>query len=165
MKRLVSCHALAVMSLAAAGNGKYEVWAIDQSNSSGKAFGGAIYIWDGHDLEKKNQAAAAAAEQIDLSGAAAALCFSKTGLNPVRPHMIYFNAAQTHAIVSFVASGHVLILNAGTRAPIDCIRTTAGAGGAQQAHAAFPSPDQTYIAVANQNGKQLERINTNYATN
>lgn len=165
MTRIVVCHALAVLSLAAAGNEKYEVWAIDQSNSPGRTFGGSIYIWDGHDLEKKNQAAAAVAERIDLSGAANTLCFSKTNANAVRPHMIFFNAAQTHAIVSFVASGHVLILDAATRAPIDCIRTAAGAGGARQAHAAFPSPDQTYIAIANQNGKLLERINTNYATN
>jgi hypothetical protein len=132
------CHALAVLTLAAAGNEKYEVWAIDQSNSPGRTFGGSIYIWDGHDLEKKNQAAAAVAERIDLSGAATTLCFSKTNANPVRPHMIFFNAAQTHAIVSFVASGHVLILDASTRAPIDCVRTAAGAGGARQAHAAFP---------------------------
>jgi DNA-binding beta-propeller fold protein YncE len=35
----------------------------------------------------------------------------------------------------------------------------------RQVHFAIPSPDQTYIAVANQNGKLFERINTNYATN
>jgi hypothetical protein len=79
--------------------------------------------------------------------------------------MIYFNADQTHAVISFVATGHVLIIEAATRTPVACLRMSAGAGGAQQAHAAVPSPDQTYIAVANQNGKLLERIRTNYATN
>ena len=40
-----------------------------------------------------------------------------------------------------------------------------GAGGARQAHAAFPAPDDTYILVANQNGKLLERLDVDYTTN
>jgi hypothetical protein len=32
-------------------------------------------------------------------------------------------------------------------------------------HQSFPSPDETYVAVANQNGKLYERINTDYTTN
>jgi hypothetical protein len=32
-------------------------------------------------------------------------------------------------------------------------------------HQSFPSPDETYVAVANQNGKLYERINTDYKTN
>ena len=79
--------------------------------------------------------------------------------------MIAMNASQTHAIISFVASGHVLIMEAPTRTPIDCIRTSVGAGGARQVHLAQPSPDESYIAVANQNGKLFERIDTDYATN
>jgi len=93
------------------------------------------------------------------------MCFAKTGANPVRPHMMAMNADQTHAILSFVASGHVLIMNAATRTPVDCIRTSIGAGGARQVHFAIPTPDQKYIAVANQNGKLFERFNTNYETN
>jgi hypothetical protein len=42
---------------------------------------------------------------------------------------------------------------------------SAGAGGARQAHMATPSPDGTYVTVANQNGKLFERIWTDYATN
>jgi hypothetical protein len=79
--------------------------------------------------------------------------------------MLAFNAAQTHAIISFVSSGHVLFLDARTRAPVDCIRTSPGAGGARQVHFAIPSPDETYISVANQNGKLFERIDTDYSTN
>jgi DNA-binding beta-propeller fold protein YncE len=90
---------------------------------------------------------------------------AKTGANPVRPHMLAINPSQTHAVISFVASGHVLILDAKTRNPVDCIRTSVGAGGSRQVHFAIPSPDETYIAVANQNGKLLERINTSYKTN
>jgi len=142
----------------------YEVWAIDQSNSAGKAYGGTLYIYDGAELERGQAAASAVPEKIDLGAAAAALCLSKTGANPVRPHMLAINARQSRAIVSFVASGHVLILDAAARAPIDCIRTSVGAGGARQVHFAIPSPDETYIAVANQNGKLFERIDTDYAT-
>ncbi len=90
---------------------------------------------------------------------------SETGEHPVRPHMLAFNAAQTHAIISFVASGHVVFLDAETRTPLTCIRTSIGAGGARQVHFAIPSPDQTYVSVANQNGKLFERIDTNYSTN
>ncbi len=34
-----------------------------------------------------------------------------------------------------------------------------------QAHAALPSPDETYILVASQNGKRVHRINTDYLHN
>ena len=30
-----------------------QVWAIDQSDSPGKTYGGTLYIWDGHELEKQ----------------------------------------------------------------------------------------------------------------
>jgi DNA-binding beta-propeller fold protein YncE len=79
--------------------------------------------------------------------------------------MIAVNASQSHAVISFVASGHVLIVDARTRQPVDCIRTSIGAGGARQVHFAIPSPDETNIAVANQNGKLFERIDTDYTTN
>ena len=146
------------------GEDKYEVWAIDQSNSPGKTFGGTIHIYDGDSLEQKNKVNSLVSEKIDLGGAASALCLARTGVSPVRPHMLAFNAAQTHAIVSFVASGHVLFMNAATRTPIDCIRTSTGAGGARQVHFAIPSPDETYVAVANQNGKLFERIDTDYSS-
>jgi hypothetical protein len=104
-------------------------------------------------------------EVVDLAGATAALCLANTGANPVRPHMIFFNSTYSHAVLAFVASGHVVIFNAQMRSPLACFRMSAGAGGARQAHAAIPAPDDTYILVANQNGKLLERIDTNYSTN
>ena len=149
------------LTAVASGNDKYEVWAIDQSNSPGRTFGGTLYIWDGHHLENKQRAAVP--EAIDLGGAAAALCLASTGVNPVRPHMIAVNPSQTHAIISFVATGHVLFVHAGTRQPVACFRTSPGAGGLRQAHMSTPSPDETYVTVANQNGKLFERIRTNYA--
>ena len=157
------CLALTSGMALGAGKNKYELWAIDQSNPAGKTYGGTLYIWDGHDLETK--AADAEPERVDLAAAASDLCFARTGVFPVRPHMLAINSAQTHAIISFVSTGHVLFMNADTRQPIDCIRTSAGAGGARQVHFAIPSPDQSYVAVANQNGKLFERINTDYSTN
>lgn len=158
---------LCLVSAAAIANADqgYEVWAIDQSNSLGKIYGGTLYIYDGKTLERGHKAAQAPAEKIDLGDVPAAFCLARTGANPVRPHMIAMNTAQTHAIISFVASGHVLILDAANRTPVDCIRTSVGAGGARQVHFAIPSPDQTYIAVANQNGKLFERIDTDYPNN
>jgi len=158
--------AVLVMSLSsAAAETPYEVWGIDQSNPPGKTYGGTVYIYDGKDLERGDRAATAVPEMIDLSLEASALCLAQTGTNPVRPHMIAMNASQSHAIISFVATGHVLIMDAPTRSPVGCIRTSAGAGGARQVHFAIPSPDESYIAVANQNGKLFERIDTDYATN
>ena len=157
--------ALVLFAGPAAADTPYEVWAIDQSNSAGQTFGGTVYIYDGKKLERGRRAAEAKAERIDLGLAASALCLAKTGVNPVRPHMIAMNASHTHAIISFVATGHVLIMDAPTRAPIACIRTSEGAGGARQVHFAIPSPDESYIAVANQNGKLFERIDTDYSIN
>jgi DNA-binding beta-propeller fold protein YncE len=146
--------------------GGFEVWLVDQSNSSATPtpHGGRIHIWDGSELNDES-AASATAEVIDLAGATAALCNSSTGALPVRPHMLFFNSEHTHGVLAFVASGHVVVYNAKTRAPLACLRTSPGAGGARQAHAAVPSPDGSYIVVANQNGKLLERINVNYQTN
>lgn len=166
--RTIRC-AAALLLLLLAGPARahagYEVWAIDQSNSPGRTYGGTLYVFDGEDLERGRAADGAPAERIDLGGAAAALCLAKTQANPVRPHMIAMNAGQSHAVISFVASGHVLVMDAATRTPVDCIRTSAGAGGARQVHLAIPSPDETYIAVANQNGKLFERIDADFAAN
>jgi hypothetical protein len=143
----------------------FEVWLVDQSNSNGKTFGGTIHIYDGDDLKGKAASSTIPTDVLDLSGATSTLCFESTGANPVRPHMIQFNSSHSHAVLTFVTSGHVVIFNAATRAPVACIRTSAGAGGARQAHAATPAPDDSYILVANQNGKLLERINVSFATN
>jgi len=143
----------------------FEVWLVDQSNSNGKTFGGTIHIYDGDDLSGKAAASATPTDVLDLSGATAALCLARTGANPVRPHMLSFNSTHSHAILSFVASGHVVIFNAATRAPVECVHASLGAGGARQAHAATPAPDDSYILVANQNGKLLERIEANFTTN
>ena len=138
-------------------SGGHEVWVIDQSDTTTDG-GGTLYIYQGNELAGQD-AAAAAPEVIDLGGAALSLCSSLTGTAPRRPHMLAFNPAHSHAILAFVATGHVLFMDAGTRTPAGCVDVGV------QAHAAFPSPDQTYVIVADQNGKKLHRILTDYSTN
>jgi YVTN family beta-propeller protein len=161
--RLILIVALVMIPGKANAKSSYEVWAVDQSNSPGLHYGGTLYIYDGKELEQGLKGSESEPEKIDLAGTAAQLCYLETLAYPVRPHMIAMNASQTHAIISFVASGHVLIMDARTRTPVECIRTSVGAGGSRQVHFAIPSPDETYIAVANQNGKLFERIDTDYA--
>jgi YVTN family beta-propeller protein len=140
----------------AAGN-TFEVWVIDQSDTTAEG-GGTLYVYDDDSLTGGDPAAAAA-EAIDLGDAAETLCLEQTGSVPKRPHMFAFNAANTHAVLAYVATGHVLFMDAATRAPLACLDV------GEQAHAAFPSPDERYVVVANQNGKLLQRISTDYATN
>ena len=154
-------------------HGAYEVWTADQADTRAGApgYGGKLHIYDGRKLER--DAARAKPKTIDLGGKASDLCKQRTGAYPTRPHMIVFNGAErlgeaTDAAIAFVVSGHVLFMDTETRKPIDCIRTTPGAPDAngkptQQAHAAWPTPDQKHLIVANQNGKKLERIRTDYA--
>lgn len=130
----------------------FEVWATEQSGTAGK-----LYIYDGAALD--DDAAAAVPEVVDLGAAVAALCLERTGTAPVRAHMFVFNPDHTHGILSYVATGHVVFLDGATRAPLACLDV------GLQAHAAFPSPDSRYVVVANQNGKLLQRITTDYATN
>lgn len=137
----------------------HEVWLIDQSNSNGLMYGGTIHIYQNPDIESSN------IELIDLSEETSKLCFQETGSNPVRPHMVVFNKQETHAILAFVASGHVVIFNADTREPLRCFRTEEGVDNIRQAHAIWPSPDDSYLLVSNQNGKKFEKIYTNYETN
>jgi DNA-binding beta-propeller fold protein YncE len=132
----------------------YEVWVIDQSDTAMDG-GGTLHIYSGAALSGPN-VAQATPDVIDLGGAARRLCGEQTGTAPQRPHMILFNAANSHAIISFVASGHVLFMDAVGRKPVACL--DAGA----QAHAAVPSSDQRHVVVANQNGKLLQRISTDY---
>lgn len=144
---------------------EFEVWLVDQSDSFGKTYGGTLRIYDGADLNDRDASSAKPTDVLDLGGATANLCVTQTGANPVRPHMLSFNATHSHAILTFVASGHVVVYEAATRTPVACVRTTASAGGQRQAHAAQPTPNDAYILVANQDGKRVDRITTDYATN
>ena len=145
-------------------NVDYEVWVLDQSNTRDEDgngtldSGGTLYAYNGDDMAGELPANATPFV-VDLGVAARDLCVAQTGTFPVRPHMFFFNPSHSHAVIAFVASGHVLFMDTATKAPIKCIDVGV------QAHAAVPSNDQTFIVVANQNGRLLQRINTNYATN
>lgn len=149
---------LAGASLAFAGSGRHhptpsshEVWTVDQSNSAGKTTGGTLYVYDPQRLDEP--------ETVDLGGETESLCVDRTTSAPVRPHMVLFNRSRTHAILANVASGHVVFFDAAARKPVGCVDVGV------QAHAAVPSPDEKYVLVANQNGKLLQRIKTDYKRN
>lgn len=142
----------------AAQSGVFEVWVTDQSGTAGK-----LYIYDAHHMHL--DAARAVPELLALdpdddpnTRTVGDLCLAQTGTPPARGHMLAFNPTQTHAIVSFVATGHVAFIHAASRRPVACIDVGV------QAHAAFASPDGSYVVVANQNGRLLQRIRTNYQT-
>ncbi len=135
----------------------YEVWAIDQSDTAADG-GGTLYIYDGAQLTQ-GEPSLATPEVIDLGVDARQLCLSQTGTAPQRPHMAMFNHGNTHAVIAFVATGHVLFMETATREPVGCIDVGV------QAHAATPAPDDSYVIVANQNGKLLQRIQTDFINN
>jgi DNA-binding beta-propeller fold protein YncE len=139
------------------GGGSFEVWAVDQSNTNGKLHGGTLYVYPDSELHATSRRPARP-ERIDLGDEATTLCVAQTGTAPVRPHMLLFSPQRSHAVLAFVASGHVLFIDAAARKPLTCIDVGA------QAHAATPSPDGSYVVVANQNGKLLQRISTNWET-
>lgn len=139
------------------GGGGHEVWAIDQSDTVADG-GGTLHVYDGAGLAGA-AGSGAAAHTVDLGGAARSQCLAATGTAPRRPHMLFFNPAQSHGILSYVTTGHVLFLNAASKAPVGCVDVGA------QAHAAVPTPDGSAVIVANQNGKLLQRVRTDYATN
>lgn len=146
--------------------GGFEVWIVDQSGTqpgTPSGYGGTLHIFEGSSLMGASAAGAEPIERIDLAPLKDGVC-AATGKTPVRPHMILFNRDYTHGILSFVASGHVVIFDAESRSPVACFLMSQSGTG-QQAHAAFPAPDGSYIVVANQSGKRLERIDTDYATN
>ncbi len=131
----------------------YEVWAIDQSDST-KDGGGTLYIYDGAALA--GDAKSAKAETVDLGDKFAEAC-KEAGGYPKRPHMIFFTKDGKYALLSYVASGHVVFLDAASRAPIGCVSL------GKNAHAAWPTANGRLAIGANIAEKKLVRIRTNYA--
>ena len=143
----------------------YEVWLTDQNNTAGYSaaaprgtHGGRLVIHDGEDLENPGgpvdrSSVIDLAEMFAMGGPN-----NSTGANVSRPHMIFQSPTSDYMALSFVASGHVAIIDGATRRPKALFRMTAGDGGARQAHAAFWMPDGMSLIVANQNGKLLEKV-------
>lgn len=132
----------------------YEVWMADQSDT-GKESGGFLYIYDGAQLAA-NPSSAKPTVTIDLSGDINTFCQEATQKPVRRPHMIFFNKAQDHALISFL-SGQVLFMDASTRKPEACLSM------GKNVHAAWPTPDQKMAIAANIAEKKFIRIWTDYA--
>ena len=134
--------------------GGYEVWAIDQSDSS-KDGGGTLYIYDGAALAA--DAKSAKAETVELGDKFNETCKDAGGGFPKRPHMIFFTKDGKYGILSYVASGHVVFIDAASRAPIGCVSL------GKNAHAAWPTANMKLAIGANIAEKKLVRIWTDYA--
>ncbi len=145
---------LASSAVAAPAAQAYEVWITDQSDT-GKESGGFLHIYDGAKLAA-NPVSAKPLQTIDLSGEINKFCEDATKKAVRRPHMLFFNAAQDHVILSFL-SGHVLFMDAATKKPEACLSM------GKNAHAAWPTPDQKMAIAANIAEKKFIRIWTDYA--
>ncbi len=143
---------------------KHEIWLLDQTNTydsdnnGSLDSGGVLYIYQGDDFAGTN-VPNPTPEVIDLGGTISANVKTATGTAPVRPHYISFNPTGTHAVITFVATGHLVIIEAATRNVVYSVDVGV------QAHAANVSPTNDYILVANQNGKLVQRIDTDFANN
>lgn len=131
----------------------YEVWLTDQSDT-GKESGGFLYIYDGAQLAA-NPATVKPNQTIDFSGDIGKFCEEATKKPVRRPHMLFFNAKQDHAIISFL-SGQVLFMDAATKKPDACLSM------GKNVHAAWPTPDQKMAIAANIAEKKFIRIWTDY---
>jgi len=131
----------------------YEVWLTDQSDT-GKESGGYLYIYDGDQLAA-NASSAKPSQTIDFSADLGKFCEEATKTPVRRPHMLFFNAKQDHALVSFL-SGHVLFLDAATKKPDACLLM------GKNVHAAWPTPNEKMALAANTAEKKLIRIWTDY---
>jgi DNA-binding beta-propeller fold protein YncE len=141
--------ALPTASASAQGVMPYELWVVDQSNA--EVGGNKVYVYRGQQLG--GSALTGNAEVIDLQAGATGV-----GDGPgVRPHLLLFNTRHTHGVLAAVASGHVLFIRASDR------KVTGSVDVGDQAHGAVPSDDDRIVLVANQNGKKLARIRTDYA--
>ena len=134
----------------------YEVWALDQSDSS-KDGGGTLYIYDGAALAA--DAKSAKAEAVDLGATFAEACKDAGGGYPKRPHMLFFTKDGKYALLSYVATGHVAFIDAASRKPVGCVSL------GKNAHAAWPTANMKMAIGANIAEKKLVRIKTDYANN
>lgn len=143
---------------------KHEIWLLDQANTYDSDdngtldSGGHLYIYQGDDFAGTGVPNPTPLK-IDLGGAISETVKAETGTAPVRPHYISFNPSGTHAVITFVATGHLIIIEAATRQLVYSVDVGV------QAHAANVSPTNDYILVANQNGKLVQRIDADFGSN
>jgi DNA-binding beta-propeller fold protein YncE len=126
----------------------YEVWVIDQANA---AEGGArLHIFPGSAISASGFSGQP--QVVELDNVAQGV-----GDGPgVRPHLLLFNRAHSHGVLAYVSSGHVQVIRGSDRAVVASIDV------GEQAHGALPAPDDSFILVANQNGKKLAKIQSDF---
>src|SRR2546430_17239091 len=100
----------------------YELWVVDQAETTPTG-GGTLYIYKGADLKGT---APAPAYTVNLGEAALGVGdgVGKHG------HSIAFNPAMTHAVISYVDSGHVQVIRASDRRVVASIKMTGSTAGA-----------------------------------
>ena len=146
---LTSLFALGPGIAAAQSAGAYELWVVDQADAANG--GSKLYIYGANQLS--GNALTGQPEIVDLEAGARGV-----GDGPgVRPHLLLFNNNHSHGVLAAVASGHVLFIRASDRKVVGSVDV------GTQAHGAVPSTDGSIALVANQNGKRLARIRTDYA--
>src|SRR5688572_9574213 len=121
-----ACSDASTTAQAREANGGFEVWIDDQSGTqpgTPSGYGGTLHIFEGSSLMGASASSATPIASIDLAPLKDGVC-AATAKNPVRPHMILFNKENTHGILSFVASGHVVIFDAERREPVACFLTS-----------------------------------------
>jgi hypothetical protein len=101
-----------------------------------------------------------------LANETTTLCRETTGSTPEVPHLIWFNRDQTHASISFLGTGHVVIFEAHTRNPVSCLKMPVNPATNQSGvHAVIPTYDEKYYLVANSFGKAAHKISTDFKNN
>ena len=132
----------------------YELWVVDQAETTPSG-GGTLYIYKGSDLKT---AAPTPAYTVNLGEAALGVGdgIGKHG------HSIAFNPAMTHAVISYVDSGHVQVIRAADRKVVASIKMTGSTAGPAAPHASAVTPAGDAIIVANQGGKRLQRITADF---
>lgn len=133
----------------------YELWVVDQAETTPTG-GGTLYIYKGVDLKG---GAPAPAYTVNLGEAALGVGdgVGKHG------HSIAFNPSMTHAVISYVDSGHVQVIRASDRKVVASIKMTGNAAAGPAApHASAVTPAGDAIIVANQGGKRLQRISADF---
>ena len=133
----------------------YELWIADQGETS-PAGGGTLLIYRSADLAKADPKPG---YTVNLSEAALGV---GDGVGK-HPHSITFNPTLTHAVISYVTSGHVQVVRVSDHKLVASFKFAGSAAGAAQAHASAVTPANDAIIVANQGAKKLQRIRADFA--